>query len=599
MANNLIERALAIRKIKDLYSTLPDSRDPHQFLYDALTLLGIRHSIGQEDLKPIPGAGPTIVIANHPFGGIDGVLLASLLCSVRKDVKVLANFFLGKIPDLRPLFIEVDPFERHSSIKKNRVALRQAVRWLKNGGMLLVFPAGEVSHFRWENRKIEDPCWHTTVARLIRWSQATVVPVYFKGHNSLPFQIAGLIHPLLRTMLLPREMLKKRQTQIGLKIGSAIPYKRLQNIDKDADLTAYLRFRTYLLGNAFAKTPGFLNTPEKIFKNKKTPQSIVSPVCLRDLAKEIDQLPKQQMLISNKNLAVFTASAKQVPRVLEELGRLREYTFRKAGEGTGRTIDLDRFDRHYIHLFVWNHDKKEIAGAYRLAPSDEILRKMGREGFYTYTLFEYRDRLLRQIGPALEMSRSFVRPEYQKNYAPLMLLWKGIGQFVVRYPRYKILFGAVSITNEYKSYSRQLMAAFLASNNFFQELASMIRPRKPFRQKCIPELEGPKAQCWPDDIEELSSWIAGIETDGKGVPILLKQYVKLGGQLLVFNIDPSFGNVLDGLMMVDLTRTDPKILKRYMGPEGYTLFMSHHRELDVTFPSIASAALSDTLSHAS
>jgi putative hemolysin len=585
----LLERSLGIQEIKRLYNRLPDSCDPADFLRDALRVLAIEHSIDQDDLNTIPAKGPTIVVANHPFGGIDGVLLASLLCSVRKDVKILANFFLGKVPDLQPLLIKIDPFERKSSIKQNRVALREAVRWVKEGGVLLVFPAGEVSHFRWGNRKIEDPYWHTTVARLIRWTQATVIPAYFKGRNSLIFQIAGLVHPLLRTILLPRELLKKRATRINLKIGSPIPFKRLAAITKDNDLTAYLRFRTYLLGNAFAKTPGFLNTPEKIFKIQKNLDPIVPPSSPHRLAREIDDLPGQQMLISSKDLSVFSAHAGQIPNLLEEIGRLREHTFRRVGEGTGKSIDLDRFDQHYIHLFVWNHKKEEIAGAYRLAPSDEILRRFGREGLYTYTLFKYRDRLLRQIGPALEMSRSFVVPGYQKNYAPLMLLWKGIGQFVVRYPRYKILFGAVSITNEYKSYSRQLMAAFLESNNFLQDLAELIRPRKPFRQKPIPELINQKTQHWPGDIDELSSWIAGIETDGKGVPILLKQYVKLGGKLLGFNIDPSFGNVLDGLMMVDLRHTDPKILKRYMGSEGFSLFMSYHRELDETFPFAAPA----------
>jgi putative hemolysin len=181
------------------------------------------------------------------------------------------------------------------------------------------------------------------------------------------------------------------------------------------------------------------------------------------------------------------------------------------------------------------------------------------------------------MGPALEMSRSFIRTEYQKNYAPLLLLWKGIGQFIVRHPRYKILFGAVSITNEYTSYSRQLMAAFLKNNSFLNDLSRLVRPRKPFRQKTIPELDSNRNASWPEDIEELSSWISDIETDGKGVPILLKQYLKLGGKLLSFNIDPSFGNVLDGLIMVDLTHTDPRLLKRYMQPEGLSSFMSYHR----------------------
>jgi putative hemolysin len=384
--------------------------------------------------------------------------------------------------------------------------------------------------------------------------------------------------------LLPKELLKKRFKRINVKIGSAIPYKWLAAIENDKDLTAYLRFRTYMLGNAFSKFPAFFNTPMKNWKKHKNPEPIVAPADPQDLALEVEKLGQDQLMGQSGDLQVYTAYPKQIPKILYEIGRLREETFRLVGEGTGKSLDLDRFDDDNIHLFVWNAEKREVVGAYRLAQSDEIERKYGRKGFYTYTLFKYQDRLLRQIGPGLELSRSFVRPEYQRNYAPLLLLWKGLGQFVVHHPKYKVLFGAVSITNAYNSYSRNLMAAFLKSNNFVDELSQLVRPRKPYRQKRIKGLNRKNPEFWPGDIEELSNWISGIETDGKGIPILLKQYLKLGGKLLSFNIDPSFGNVLDGLIMVDLTCTDPKVLRRYMGPEGFETFISYHLGSGSEFP---------------
>jgi putative hemolysin len=578
LTNAVIEHMLSLRAVKNIYNELSAGSEPAEFLVNVLNRFRIRHSLSQEDLGAIPSSGPTVVIANHPFGGIDGLILGSILCAVRKDVKILANHFLGRIPEMRPLVFRVDPFGTESSIKRNGAALKEAVGWVRNGGLLMVFPAGEVSHFCWKTRKIEDPKWNQTVVRIIRWTRAKVIPVYFKGGNSLAFQAAGLIHPLLRTLMLPREMLKKQSTHIHLKIGSTIPYKRIAGIPSDSDLTAYLRFRTYLLGNAFNKTPGFLKTPEKKHISHKILKPVVAPKAKLDLIKEIEGLPDDQRLSTNGSLSVYLAAASQIPTILEEIGRLREKTFRLMGEGTGKSIDLDRFDNHYKHLFVWNFKTSEVVGAYRLAPTDEVVQKFGKGGLYTYTLFDYQTRLLSQMGPALEMSRSFVCPEYQKNYIPLLLLWKGIGQFIVRYPRYKILFGAVSITNEYTSYSRQLMTTFLKNNNFLNDLSRLVRPRKPYHQKSISELESSRTANWPEDIEELSSWISDIETDKKGVPILLKQYLKLGGKLLTFNIDPSFGNVLDGLIMVDLTATDPTLLKRYMKPEGFAAFMSYHQQ---------------------
>lgn len=585
--NNTVERLLSVKKLKEMYSNMQDSCDPTQFLDNALKTLQIRHNIHAEDLSSVPQAGATVVVANHPFGGIDGIILASVLCSVRKDVKILVNYMLGSVPELHPLFIFTDPFQGKTSINTNKIALRTSFRWLKNSGMLVIFPSGVVSHFRWQNRKIEDPKWSSSIARLICLAKAPVMPVYFKGRNSIFFHLAGLIHPLLRTVMLPKEMLKKQNKQIHLKLGSLIPYKMLATIDNDDHLTAYLRFRTYLLGNAFTESPGLFNYNEKIRRKQKAQKPIIAPQKSQDLAQEIAILPDRQLLASDGDYLVYMANAKQIPKSLREIGSLRERTFREVGEGTGKSLDLDRFDKYYIHLFVWNRGQNHILGAYRLGLIDEIIRKFSKTGLYTYTLFKYQDLLLRQLGPALEMSRSFIRQEYQKKYMPLLLLWKGICQFIVRNPRYKTLFGAVSISGEYNPYSRRLIAAFLKTNGFFSELSGFVNSRKPLRQKYMPELEMGRSGFWPGNIEELSSWIAGIETDGKGVPVLLKQYLKLGGKLLGFNIDPSFGNVLDGLIMVDLTHTEPKLLKRYMGVKGFDVFASYHKILDPKPPLVS------------
>lgn len=583
-ANFLLERLLCIHRLDRIYQQIPPDVSPAEFLQHTLDIFRIRCACGENDLAAIPAKGPTIVISNHPFGGMDGILLASLLTSVREDVKIFANYFLGAISELRPLFILVDPFGNSHSAQRNRLAVTEALRWVKNGGMLMAFPAGEVSHFSWKNRKITDPEWSPLPSRLLRLAKASVLPVYFSGRNSNLFHTAGLLHPRLRTVLLPREMHKKTGADIRVKIGKVIHFQKLAAIENDKELTAYLRFRTYLLGNALSESPKFLNVISRNLKKQKPSESIIPPGDPEIIADEIDRLSKRQLLVQSKDLAVYMAYAEQIPNGLKEIGRLREETFRRVGEGTGRSLDLDRFDSSAIHIFAWKPDTQQIAGAYRVAPTDEILKRYGKKGLYTYTLFRYRNELLDTLGPALEMSRSFVRSEYQKNYAPLLLLWKGIGRLVATRPRYKILFGAVSITRDYSAYSRQLMAAFLESHSYLYDLSRFIKPRNPYRQRPLRGYGREKAAIWPEDIEELSYWISGIEADGKGVPILLKQYLKLGGKLLSFNVDPDFGNVLDGLMMVDLSHTDPKLLKRYMGADGFEAFRMHHQGLHKPLP---------------
>jgi hypothetical protein len=257
-------------------------------------------------------------------------------------------------------------------------------------------------------------------------------------------------------------------------------------------------------------------------------EPLVPPQNQADLTNEIRELPPEQLLENNGELSVYIAHANQIPKLLKEIGRLREETFRQVGEGTGKSIDLDEFDHYYIHLFVWNQSMSHLVCAYRMGPTDDILKKYGKAGLYTYTLFNYKNQLLRELGPALELSRSFVRQSYQKNYAPLLLLWRGIGRWISLHPQYKILFGAVSITNDYSSYSRQLMAAFLKNNRFVTDLSRWIRPRNPYRQWHIPELAKKKATLWPGDIEELSSWVSGIESDSEGIPDTLKTIFEAG-----------------------------------------------------------------------
>jgi putative hemolysin len=575
--NDLLEKLLSVDRIRDIYDAVPECKDPFQFLEYTLDRLRIRHTLDEEGRRAIPVSGPAIVVSNHPFGGIDGMVLASALSSIRKDIRIVVNYFLQNIDELNPLFFPVDPFNKRESIPKNMGAIRKAIQWVKTGGLLVVLPAGEVSHFSLKRRKVEDPAWNVTVGRLVQLTQAPVLPVYFKGRNSALFQIAGLAHPRLRTAMLPRETLKRGRTQVEFRIGRLIPYKDLSRFQDATALTEYLRFRTYLLGIADQKEKGSARA-RGLHRRTRRMAPMAPPVDPSVVAEEVNDLPAEQELLAGQTFSVYYARSGQIPMTLREIGRLREETFRPIGEGTGNAIDLDRFDNIYIHLFVWNRQESELAGAYRLGPTAEILPRHGKKGLYTYSLFDYRSQLLDKIGPALELGRTFVRTRYQRDYSPLLLLWKGIGRYIARYPYHKTLFGAVSISGDYRQFSRQLMAAFFRVNNFSPDLSKMIRPRKPLGRNRVISLVRNNEEFHRNDLNEISSWVSDVEADGKGVPILLKQYLKLGGKVLCFNVDREFGNTLDGLMVVDLIQADRRMLKRYMGAEGLEAFLDYHSE---------------------
>lgn len=571
-----LEYLLGLNRCNKIYQQIGHETDPRQFMVEALHNLHIQLDISDRDKAKVPQKGSCVVVANHPFGAIEGVILAEMLLSIRPDVKIIANYLLDRIPQLRPLNIAVDPFERAGSVQANLKPLREAMQWVKNGGLLLVFPAGEVSHVKLLHREVSDPPWHHTVARIVRYANASVVPVFFKGRNSNLFQLAGVIHPKLRTALLAREMLKQRGKDIQCKVGHAISYRWLRHYDQDERLMSYLRWRTYIMGYSRTRSIKLPGIPGNKSCQHLKPLAEAQPpaVCRHEIA----QLPAEQRMVQSGAFSVWTAHAHQIPNILLEIGRLRELSFRQAKEGTGNALDLDRFDRHYLHLFIWNDDADEIVGAYRLGQTDVILNRYGRKGLYTNTLFFSRMDFFKRLGPALEMGRSFIRPEYQKSYSPLLLLWRGIGTYVSRNPQYRMLFGPVSISSDYSDLSRRLLATTLLKHNQAKDLALMVRPRKPAPLKPL-RIKGcgrATRDVQLQDFKEVCSVVSDIEIEQKDVPVLLRQYLNLGGQLLSFNIDRLFSSVMDGLIVVDLLQAERKTLERYMGAEGVAAFICHH-----------------------
>jgi putative hemolysin len=561
---------LASPGIARLYRLRDQARafaDPFDVARATLAGLEVNLALSAADEARIPASGPLIITANHPFGGLDGIAAIDTIGRRRRDLRLLANPGLAAVEALAALVIPVDPFGGAAATRANGKGMREALRWVRSGGVLLIFPAGEVSNLDLRARRITDRAWNPTAARLIRLAGAAVTPMYFHGANSALFQLAGIVHPRLRTLLLPRELSNKVGARVVVRIGESLPAAKLAACKDDTELAAQLRLRTYLLAAPEATATEPCAAPRRLVP-------LTAPVEPRVLAREIDSLPPAALLVSSKELRVYCAAAAQLPATLRELGRLREDTFRAVGEGTGRAADIDAFDDYYEHLFIWNAAAREIVGAYRLGRTDLISQRCGKRGLYTATLFEYHDLFFKLLGPALELGRSFVRAEYQKSFAPLRLLWRGIGEYVGRHPEYCKLLGPVSISNDYCRLSQALVVQFLRRRNFERLAPTLVRARQPFRRPLSLRTLGGAAQ--PHDLDGLSALVAGVEPDGKGTPVLLRQYLKLGGRVLGFNIDPDFGHSIDCLLLVDLRRTDPRVLQKYMSQDAWEAFSAAH-----------------------
>lgn len=559
----IADHALGLRTLDALYDTIPQGLEPARFLATARERLGMDCALHGHLLETIPAEGPLVVVCNHPFGGADGLLLTELLLRRRHDLKVLANGELGRIAELQPLLLPLDilsPGPRAAAT--NRSSLRSAVRWLGAGGALLLFPAGEVAHMRIHGR-ITDRGWHPVAGWLVRRTGAAVVPACFEGRNPWWFQAAGWLHPRLRSALLPRVLLMHRGRQFHLHLGSRIPFSRIDKLACEQTISSFLRALT-------------LNLPAQ--RDDAVDRSgagaalapLAAPVAAHLLQAETQALDTEHLLLKNRSLHVYLARATEIPWVLREIGRLRELTFRHVGEGTGKVLDLDRFDEDYRHLFIWDAGARRVVGAYRLGPVDEIVARRGRQGLYTHSLFRYSSGLLQDIGPAVELGRSFIIPEYQRSFAPLLLLWRGIGAFMARHPHYRCLFGPVSISADYRPELRRCMVRYLRRHAYDRRLARRVKPRRPYRSWPLP---GNNETLWREvrsvsDIDLFSNLLSATDREGRGIPVLLRHYLKLGGRVIGFNVDPEFRNALDGLIVVDLLHTDEASLQRYMGAEG-------------------------------
>jgi putative hemolysin len=571
LQDRVVEHLTHHRGLLSLYDEV-QTQDGPNFVERLLRTVAVDVAVSDADLTKIPVEGPVLAVSNHPFGLLDGAMLAAVLLRARPDMRLLANHLLAGIREMREFTIYVDAIEEAS--QSNARSLKQALRWLHLGGVLGTFPAGEVSHWDFRERRVADPAWSRSVGWLARHSGATVVPIFFNGQNSLPFQALGLIHSSLRTMRLPRELMNKRGRSVEVRIGTPLTPAMLEGLGDDEQVTEYLRWRTYLLAERGGRERVFLPGLPRAHARKEQP--IAAAVPTTTLAEELRALPGEQCLARHQQFSVYLGRAEQMPNLLQEIGRLRETTFRLVGEGTGRSVDLDRFDARYLHLFVWDEDERKIVGAYRLGHIPTLLAQSGVRGLYTSTLFHYSPRLFQQIEPAWELGRSFVRPEYQKQYAPLMLLWKGIATHAAANPATPLLVGAVSISSHYSRRSRELLVRFLECGRGSDVAAGLIRPRRPFAQHGRKRADSRFVTTYLRDIDDVSGIVEDLEEDGKSVPILLKHYVRLGGRFLGFNLDPDFGNALDGLVLVDLRQTEPAVLTRYMGREAYAAFCRYH-----------------------
>ncbi|MGN6181916.1 MAG: lysophospholipid acyltransferase family protein [Mucilaginibacter sp.] len=554
----LLMEVMKINDVNELFAQAQDKQGI-EFIDAILKGCGVEIEFDERELRNIPKTGGFIAIANHPYGGIEGLVLLKILLMARPDAKLMANFLLKKIPNLSDFFIAVNPFENieHSS---SISGLKNTLELLMQGTPVGIFPAGEVSTFKIETQQVTDRMWHPVVGKIIAKAQVPVVPIYFHGNNGLLFNLLSLIHPTLRTAKLPSELFNKHGHTIKLRIGKPINITEFPEYANSTKLLNFLRARTYALGTGLEEEKKLFR-PRNLFKVKKLPEAIAPAISPDILEKEVETLRENYRVWQEKNYEVFIAPTSSIPSMIREIGRLREVTFREVGEGTNKAIDLDEYDIYYHHLFIWDTEARLVVGAYRIGLGDEIFYSLGKNGFYIAKLFKVKSQMTPVLRKSIELGRSFIRKEYQQKPLPLFLLWKAIFKFLIDNPRYRYMIGPVSISNSFSKFSKSLIVDYINRNHFDEEMAQYVRPRKKFKVD-FSKIDTDVLLPGENNFKSLDDIISEIETRSLKVPVLLRQYIAMNANIICFNIDPKFADCLDGFLVMDFYKVPQEMLDK-------------------------------------
>ena len=519
-----------------------------EFVDRTLDVLGARSHVNLRERENIPVDGGLLVVANHPLGMVDALALLQLVGSVRRDVRILGNDWLATVPPLQKLLLPVDVFGKGAQSR-----MRNIYRALANGEALIVFPAGEVSRVRAGG--VRDGRWSDGFARLALRGKVPVLPVHVAARNSAMFYGLSMLAKPLSTAMLPREAVAPIKRRIGLSVGALVSADELAQRSGDSSTRAatLMRRHVYRVGRH-----------RGLIFGGQAPLALPEPA--EQVAAELARAEKLAELADGKQALLFQGVADSP--VMREIGRLRELTFRKVGEGTGARRDLDSYDAHYEHLVLWDPQAQRIVGSYRFGHGGRIIAARGVAGLYTSSLFQYSPALESRLMQGLELGRSFIAPAYWRSRA-LDQLWQGIGLYLQRCPELRYLFGPVSMSVSLPREAREWIAA--AHQHYFGA-PGLASARQPF--VVSPSvIEGVKQALEGLDANQgLGKLKHHLDALGVSLPVLYRQYVDLvepaGVQFLDFGEDPGFSGCVDGLVMLDLASLKPAKRARYLGKSG-------------------------------
>ena len=532
--SRFIRFATRFSRLSRIYGQIGDKRGL-VFIDDLFGILNVNYKFDESDLKKIPASGAFIIVANHPFGGLEGILLIKLLSCLRPDIKVVVKSVIKELEPINEFFIEQGGFE-------------QGGLHLESGGGLCIFPAGEVSGY--EGYKITDKLWQYSVLKFIKKSKVPVFPVYFGGHNSYLFHMMNQIHPSLSTVRLPSEFTNKKKKPVKVRIGAVIPVEEQNDFPEIYQFGRYLRAKTYSLDTRLEVQRFFKYS--RLYRQLKPTKKSVS-VSKEEIVEEVKKLNSECLLFqhtdenSGMKYSVYCAPASTLLYTLQEIGHLRAFF---VGKDERQNSELDEFDLYYQQLFIWDEDANRIVSGCRVGRGADIYYDFGKQGFYMQSFFRMSQGFEPYLSQSLAVNNFYVIKGYQQKNG-YDLLWEGILQLFMKNPEYRYLLGPIRISNDYSRFSKDVIIRFIMANHFDWNIGRYIKPRKAFKFKSHDANLNVIMESM-DDIGKLDKFIGDVDELHRGLPVLLNRCLSLNAKIIGFNVHPINHNSLDGLLLLDV-----------------------------------------------
>lgn len=531
------------RKVNKFYETT-ENLNVKQFLTAYKKQSGIKHILSEKHFNNIPTEGSLLVVANHPTGIPDGLLILDTLLKVRSDVKIVANDLTYKVEPIKDYTIPVDPYDNSDSRLKNASQLKSILNWLNEGHCVVLFPAGDVSDFDFKTKKITENFWHPTAKKIILKHKGQVLPWAISGKNSPLFYRLGQIHPSIKSALIPREGLKKRRKPIYSIIGKSF------RINGNEQLLMDLETKIRLMSWSISPKKRFQIPFNNLNLTVQQQTKIAAPIETSIVEREIISLGNP--IIEKGNYQVFVTQWSQSPNLMFELGRLRETTFRAVNEGTGNDRDLDRYDKDFDHIILWDTDTKSVAGAYRMG----VGAKLFLNPDYHHILHDFYHKTSENteiLKQSAILGRAFVTEAHQQKPFPLFLLWQGIKMHIKTFPEAKYIIGQTSLPNSFHPYSKNLIVSYLCKHHSHPTYFGLFNAFNPFESNSNFLIDRWIANSTSEDFKRLDKLVECIEPDGNKIPMLFKRYIEQNATCVGINIDPDFNNSIDILMLTDIS----------------------------------------------